>query len=765
MATYPVYPATTFTQAVELTIFASNQLHDVINGDALTTVETENGDIPTLRKALVDNFYFKTPITWVEGESSTVFNQLYYFDGTIATSGWYYAPQATLDNPIAMGSTPLGDDNWRLYQTAKESIPAQVYPWYTEITETVTSVSPPYEFDTAIVILNGVVLTPTKDYTISDNKINFTLSITPETDAETPDILFCYIGKVEEGNAATNYVTYNSLLSAGGASIIGTSSGQTLQQLIDAGASAVSLIQGGTLQDAIWYKTPEMFGASGNGTDDDSDFIQEALDWLVASNHRKLIFSSGKKYRTTKPLLADFGGSIIGSCIEMLGALYPDPDVGDALTISNSTYSQFILNVVGDGVTNASSLPNYNSADPSGAQQAFVINSCRAIKLSVVGYGYAGRVMRTKHTGTTKLSFLNIDIRTGESSCGQAMYLQGADSAFGVITSAQTQWDIYGSVLDSLTDVSIQYWEYGASSVNAFNPALTLTNLSSAHIDVLAGGQGSGNGTTLKIDAGVAITINKLFTTQSNIGLHIVGGTAGSSELNKQLTIGSHYSYGSNSLALKIENAWNIEIKDCHYDSVGNYGVYFAGTCRDVRINGYIRNPTVSCIYAESGANLHRVFFSGRLYSASAKNLVDLSLGTLQYLLFRDVTALSTGGRVMDLPATNGVVIDGGTWETTGSVLWQNRPSKIVNTYKPIVEARGSSNFPSGSASGATVVINHGLGVIPTDIDLRWVQIPSLGAQLVLTNTTDTTFTVTLVAETALAAQVNFRWFANSNLV
>lgn len=117
MATYPVYPATTFTQAVELTIFASNQLHDVINGDALTTVETENGDIPTLRKALVDNLYFKTPIDWVEGESTTVFNQLYYFEGTLSTSGWYYAPQATPDNPIAMGSTPSDDDNWRLYET------------------------------------------------------------------------------------------------------------------------------------------------------------------------------------------------------------------------------------------------------------------------------------------------------------------------------------------------------------------------------------------------------------------------------------------------------------------------------------------------------------------------------------------------------------------------------------------------------------------------------------------------------------------------
>lgn len=288
MATYPVYPATTFTQAVELTIFASNQLHDVINGDALTTVETENGDVPTLRKALVDNFYFKTPIPWVEGESSTVFNQLYYFNGTVATSGWYYAPQATLDNPIAMGSTPLDDDNWRLYQTAIQSIPAQVYPWYTEITQTVTSVSPPYEFDTAIVILNGVVLTPTKDYTISDNKINFTLSITPESDAETPDILFCYIGKVEEGNPDLNYVTYNSLSAPTAADIIGTSSGKTIQEVFDAGASAVSLVQGGTVQDSIYWITLEMFGAKGDGVYDDAIAFQAAVNYAESINSSTL---------------------------------------------------------------------------------------------------------------------------------------------------------------------------------------------------------------------------------------------------------------------------------------------------------------------------------------------------------------------------------------------------------------------------------------------------------------------------------------------
>lgn len=221
MATYPVYPATTFTQAVELTIFASNQLHDVINGDALTTVETENGDIPTLRKALVDNFYFKTPVAWVTGETSTVFNQLYYYKETEIVAGWYYAPQATLDNPIPMGATPADDDNWRLYQPATQSVPAEVFPWSTDILTTMTIATPPYEFDTAIVTVNGVVLVPEKDYIISNSTIIFTTPLTPEPDAEVVDTLFCYLGKIEQGVIDDSYVTYGILAQATGAQLIG----------------------------------------------------------------------------------------------------------------------------------------------------------------------------------------------------------------------------------------------------------------------------------------------------------------------------------------------------------------------------------------------------------------------------------------------------------------------------------------------------------------------------------------------------------------
>lgn len=117
MATsFPTYPATTFEQAVELAIFSSNQLHNIINADALSTVETEEGNIPSVRKAIIDNLYFKTPsITWEEGTSVTVFNQLYTFSGGSTGTGLWYSPTATTSNPVVMGESPEGDANWRLY--------------------------------------------------------------------------------------------------------------------------------------------------------------------------------------------------------------------------------------------------------------------------------------------------------------------------------------------------------------------------------------------------------------------------------------------------------------------------------------------------------------------------------------------------------------------------------------------------------------------------------------------------------------------------
>ena len=93
-------------------------MHDVINGDAYTEVETEDGNIPSIRKSLVDNYYFKSPTNWSTGSTETVHNQLRtYTDGT-----WWFAPQATPSNPVTMTSNPYTDSNWKVWSKGQAGI-------------------------------------------------------------------------------------------------------------------------------------------------------------------------------------------------------------------------------------------------------------------------------------------------------------------------------------------------------------------------------------------------------------------------------------------------------------------------------------------------------------------------------------------------------------------------------------------------------------------------------------------------------------------
>ena len=104
--------ALTYNQAVEQTITAGEQIHQIVNGTATTEVTVEDGSrVPSIRKALLDNFYFKDPIAWQVGQTENVFNQLRQFtDGS-----WWYAPSATASNPTSMGVTPVGDPLWKIY--------------------------------------------------------------------------------------------------------------------------------------------------------------------------------------------------------------------------------------------------------------------------------------------------------------------------------------------------------------------------------------------------------------------------------------------------------------------------------------------------------------------------------------------------------------------------------------------------------------------------------------------------------------------------
>lgn len=135
------YPATNETEATELLISASNQVHDIVNGGALATVTTDSGEIPSVRKALADTFLFLDPLPWDQGVSESAFNRLRMFNANL-----YWAPSATTVQPVIMGATPEGDPNWFLapvtntkYNDLPVKIPVVPYGQGTIVISPVTS--------------------------------------------------------------------------------------------------------------------------------------------------------------------------------------------------------------------------------------------------------------------------------------------------------------------------------------------------------------------------------------------------------------------------------------------------------------------------------------------------------------------------------------------------------------------------------------------------------------------------------------------------
>lgn len=104
-------------QAVDQIIIDSKRLHTVVNGTGTEQAVTEDGSlIPSVRKALLDNLYFKTPpMPWKNGGSVNEFNQLYSFTDVSGNTTWWYAPGATVSNPVVMRDSPINDGKFKVF--------------------------------------------------------------------------------------------------------------------------------------------------------------------------------------------------------------------------------------------------------------------------------------------------------------------------------------------------------------------------------------------------------------------------------------------------------------------------------------------------------------------------------------------------------------------------------------------------------------------------------------------------------------------------
>jgi len=117
------FPADTYSEAVDLSITASNQLHTILNGDSTTEVTVEDGSkIPSVRKAYTDSLFFLSPQPWSVGEYETAYNQLRSFAEPSGITTWWFSKTATISTPILMSTTPHEDTNWTLWNAINNSV-------------------------------------------------------------------------------------------------------------------------------------------------------------------------------------------------------------------------------------------------------------------------------------------------------------------------------------------------------------------------------------------------------------------------------------------------------------------------------------------------------------------------------------------------------------------------------------------------------------------------------------------------------------------
>lgn len=459
------------------------------------------------------------------------------------------------------------------------------------------------------------------------------------------------------------------------------------------------------------------YGAVGDGVADDTNKLKTAIDQLAAGSYDKLVIDTGV-FLISGGIIAEFGAlNTALKTIESIGRIKHSSASGNCIEIRNAFYCDFSFNFIGDGY-DQETIPNYRTPDPVGAKQGLVIAGCRACKLKIKATGYEGRVLRTKMNGSVKPSFLDLDITTGNDTSGQAFYLQGTD-ALGVIRHAQTNWEYYGSVVDTLTDMTIIYWEAGVKNTIG-GPAMELKSLTNCHIGTLAAG-----GNEVLINGGTGITIQKgLFgeslTTGSGNGyaLRVVGNGFTDGNAKHQLTINNLVTGNATTAGIYLDAVTGVTLNDVLIDG-SNYGVILANLCRNVSITGEMRNQLISGVYATETANLDSVNYEKvNIYNAgSATHGFDLSLAAGTAAVSIRDCRVNVKGRYFRLKDSNaGVSVYGGRFLNSALGFSAERPRHISNVTGVTTRTLATLAIPSGSASGTTLTFNHGLVYTPTEI-------------------------------------------------
>lgn len=392
--TFPTYPATTYEQAVNLAIFSSNQIHDVVNEDAASTVTTENGEIPSLRKALVDNFYFKTPIAWASGTEVTVFNQLYEYD-----SGWYYAPAATDTSAVTMGTTPSGDDNWRLYAIKDSNVVAIARDFSVQESEVFTSslggsldgMKVIYDNTAGLAFALPSVITSGSEFvsisagTLTHSNGSVDLAALALSRQE-------YIKMVPDFTSGVTVTVANQIVNYSGNYYRWAG---TFPKTAVAGTTPATA---GGISDTAWveisndianYINVEMFGATGGS--DDTTALQNAIDYVIANDIAVLY---GLKSYTISDTLTVKGAGSQGFELKLGGLV-----AGSNFPTNTSFWDATAMLEVGDSVSNFTNIRIDINVLNGGGVADGIIPVGYGFSLSEINFGYASNCVAVIRTG------------------------------------------------------------------------------------------------------------------------------------------------------------------------------------------------------------------------------------------------------------------------------------------------------------------------------------------------------------------------------
>lgn len=226
-------------------------------------------------------------------------------------------------------------------------------------------------------------------------------------------------------------------------------------------------------------RTPESFGAKGDGITDDTAAMQLAFTWVAAANGRKLASGPGTLYRITSTITADFKGR--KNCSILFSTpIFADVDTGICLKILDTLMSDFKFSFQGGGVWSGGTPTYGTSTMPTGAQIGVFIQACRQCGFDIQAENYKGRVIHVTErnsdgvTGqtwkTSGLMFHRISTGTAVATqCGQSLWADGRSgdlSNFGEIVTWYSLWDMFGPVFNKALDLTIHHMEAGWQTNN-----------------------------------------------------------------------------------------------------------------------------------------------------------------------------------------------------------------------------------------------------------------------------------------------------------